>query len=75
MKQLTPHDASYQNIMDYKTGTKLPDKITVLYVRLSNEDKDKTKGDDSDSIINQKKMLSKYVINKQNKQLKKNRNK
>ena len=55
-------EAHYYNILDYKIGMKLPDKITVLYNRLSQDDKNKSRGDDSDSIINQKKMLAKFAI-------------
>ena len=53
--------ATYQNILDYKIGMKLPDKITVLYSRLSRDDKEKAKDDDSNSIVNQKKMLAKFA--------------
>ena len=53
--------ATYQNILDYKIGMKLPDKITVLYSRLSRDDKEKAKEDDSNSIVNQKKMLAKFA--------------
>ncbi|MCL2336200.1 MAG: DUF4368 domain-containing protein [Firmicutes bacterium] len=54
--------APYQNIPDYKSGMELPDQISVLYARLSKEDKRKeNKEDDSDSIQNQKLMLSKFA--------------
>lgn len=43
----------------------MPDEITVLYARLSSEDKDKErKGDDSNSIVNQKKLLAKHANKK-----------
>ena len=45
--------APYQHIPDYKAGMVLPDEISVLYLRLSNDDRDKLKQDDSDSIANQ----------------------
>jgi DNA invertase Pin-like site-specific DNA recombinase len=52
----------YQQITDYKVGMVLPDEITVLYVRLSNEDRDKCKKeDDSDSIVNQKRILANHT--------------
>ncbi|MCL2083565.1 MAG: DUF4368 domain-containing protein [Oscillospiraceae bacterium] len=57
--------APYQSIPDFQPGMSLPDKISVLYARLSNDDKQKNKGknkeDDSDSIVNQKKMLAKHA--------------
>jgi len=40
----------------------LPDEITVLYPRLSRDDRDKEKEDDSNSIVNQKKILGKYAM-------------
>jgi DNA invertase Pin-like site-specific DNA recombinase len=54
----------YHHILDYKIGMDLPDKITVLYNRLSRDDKDKEREDDSNSIINQKKMLAKFACDK-----------
>ncbi|MDR1000265.1 MAG: DUF4368 domain-containing protein [Clostridiales bacterium] len=54
--------APYQHIPDYKAGLDLPDAISVLYTRLSNEDKRKAKEDDSDSIQNQKKILAKFAL-------------
>lgn len=61
MKQLT-QDVTYQNILDYKIGMKMPDELTVLYSRLSKDDKEKNKEDDSNSITNQKKMLAKFAV-------------
>ena len=57
--QVAPY---HQQIPDYVHGMVLPDWITVLYCRLSKGDKDKEKEDDSDSIVNQKKMLGRYAI-------------
>ncbi|MCL2036369.1 MAG: DUF4368 domain-containing protein [Oscillospiraceae bacterium] len=54
------HFGEIVNILDYKIGMKLPDKITVLYSRLSRDDKDKDK--ESNSIINQKKMLAQLAF-------------
>ena len=53
--------APYHHIPDYKHGMILPDELTILYSRLSKDDKDKEKEDDSNSIVNQKKMLGKYA--------------
>jgi len=39
----------------------LPDELTLLYSRLSRDDRDKEKEDDSNSIVNQKKILAKYA--------------
>jgi len=52
--------APYQ-IPDYEKGMTLPDEITVLYSRLSRDDREKEKEDDSNSIQNQKKILGKYA--------------
>jgi len=58
-------EALYQHIPVYKAGMLLPDLITILYVRLSNEDRDKAKrGDDSNSIVNQKILLTELAKNK-----------
>ena len=57
--QVAPY---HQQIPDYVLGMVLPDWITVLYCRLSKGDKDKPKEDDSDSIVNQKKILGRYAI-------------
>jgi len=54
--------APYHHIPDYKHGMVLPDELTILYSRLSKDDKDKEKEDDSNSIVNQKKMLGKYAM-------------
>jgi DNA invertase Pin-like site-specific DNA recombinase len=51
----------HQQIPDYQEGMILPEWITVLYCRLSNGDRDKLKEDDSDSIVNQKKILGRYA--------------
>jgi hypothetical protein len=48
---------TYKTISDFYVGMALPEKITVLYARLSQDDKNKNKGDDSDSIVNQKAIL------------------
>jgi DNA invertase Pin-like site-specific DNA recombinase len=57
-----PQVAPYQfEIPDYRKGEPLPDSLTVLYCRLSRDDKDKEKEDDSNSIINQKKILGNYA--------------
>ena len=53
--------APYQ-IPDYEKGMTLPDEITVLYSRLSRDDREKEKQDDSNSIRNQKKILGKYAM-------------
>ncbi|MCL2085361.1 recombinase family protein [Candidatus Saccharibacteria bacterium] len=57
--------APYNSIPDYTATLVLPDFITVLYARLSKDDKqrskDKTKEDDSDSILNQKLILAKFA--------------
>jgi DNA invertase Pin-like site-specific DNA recombinase len=54
--------APYQSkIPDYHKGQTLPDVLTVLYCRLSRDDKDKEKEDDSNSIVNQKKILGNYA--------------
>ena len=50
------------HIPDYVLGMVLPDWVTILYSRLSRDDKDKEKEDDSNSIVNQKKMLGKYAM-------------
>jgi len=52
----------HQQIPDFVLGMVLPDWITVLYCRLSKGDKDKPKEDDSDSIVNQKKILGRYAM-------------
>jgi len=57
--QVAPY---HQQIPDYVHGMVLPDWITVLYCRLSKDDRDKEKEDDSNSIVNQKKILGKYAI-------------
>ena len=54
----------HQNIPDYTVGMDLPDEITVLYTRLSRDDKEKEKEDDSNSIVNQKKILARYAQEK-----------
>jgi hypothetical protein len=54
--------APYHHIPDYKHGMVLPDEVDVLYSRLSKDDKDKEKEDDSNSIVNQKKILGKYAV-------------
>jgi len=54
-------EALYQNIPDYKAGMELPDEITVLYSRLSRDDKDRGKEDESNSIVNQKKLHAKFA--------------
>ena len=51
----------YHHIPDFVLGMVLPDELSVLYSRLSKDDKDKEKEDDSNSIVNQKKMLGKYA--------------
>jgi len=56
--QVAPY---HQQIPDYRKGLTLPDSLTVLYCRLSRDDKDKEKEDDSNSIVNQKKILGKYA--------------
>jgi DNA invertase Pin-like site-specific DNA recombinase len=53
--------APYNKIPDYSPDLVLPEYITVLYARLSKDDKAKGKEDDSDSIVNQKLMLAKYA--------------
>ena len=53
--------APYNQIPDYDESLALPDDITVLYTRLSKDDKEKDKEDDSNSIVNQKKILAKYA--------------
>jgi DNA invertase Pin-like site-specific DNA recombinase len=53
--------APYNQIQDYVIGMSLTDVITALYVRISRDDKDKMKEDDSDSIVNQKKILAKFA--------------
>jgi len=57
--QVAPY---HQQIPDFVLGMVLPEWITVLYCRLSKGDKDKPKEDDSDSIVNQKKILGRYAI-------------
>jgi len=59
MGQVAPY---HQQIPDFVLGMVLPDWITVLYCRLSKGDKDKLKEDDSDSIVNQKKILGRYAL-------------
>ena len=54
--QVAPY---HQKIPEYKHGMILPDWITILYCRLSKDDKDK---DESNSIVNQKQILGKYAI-------------
>ena len=54
--------APYQLIPDYVFGMVLPDIISLLYCRLSRDDRDKEKKDDSNSIVNQKKILGKYAM-------------
>ncbi|MCL2082071.1 MAG: DUF4368 domain-containing protein [Oscillospiraceae bacterium] len=53
--------APYNQIPDYTETLVLPETITVLYCRLSNDDKQKEKEDDSDSIANQKLILAKFA--------------
>ena len=54
--------APYHHIPDYVHGMVLPDELTILYSRLSKDDKDKEKEDSSNSIVNQKKILGKHAI-------------
>ena len=56
MGQVLPY---HYEIPDYVHGMVLPDWITVLYCRLSKDDKDK---DESNSIANQKIILGRYAI-------------
>ena len=57
--------AHLQTIPDYKAGMVLPDEITALYNRLSRDDKDKEKKDDSNSIANPKKIQARYAAEQQ----------
>ena len=57
--------APYNQIPDYKPGMVLPDIFTILYNRLSKDDKTKGKNDDSDSIVNQKLFNAKFAQDNQ----------
>ena len=63
--EIYQHILDYEQIPDFVHGMKLPDKITVLYCRLSKDDYQKNKGrskeDDSNSIANQKQILGKLA--------------